>query len=99
MEGFIKGDVIVIPFPFSDLTRVKRRPALVIADLEGNDLILCQITSQSIRDRYAILIDESDFEPGRLGEEVMYDLTAYSQQIGTSFAIELVILNLKRLKR
>jgi len=66
MEGFIKGDLIVIPFPFSDLTRVKRRPALVIAELERNDLILCQITSQSIRDRYAILIDESDFETGTL---------------------------------
>jgi mRNA interferase MazF len=42
---FIKGDVVVIPFPFSDLTQSKRRPALVIAELEGDDLILCQITS------------------------------------------------------
>ena len=53
-------------FPFSDLTRAKRRPALVIAELEGNDLILCQITSQSIRDRYAVSIDEDDFETGTL---------------------------------
>ncbi|WP_459879843.1 hypothetical protein [Desulfothermus naphthae] len=41
MERFIKGDVIVIPFPFSDLTGRKRRPALVISNLEGQDLILC----------------------------------------------------------
>ena len=64
MERFVKGDVVVIPFPFSDLTRSKRRPALVVAELEGDDLILCQITSRSIRDRYADSIDESDFETG-----------------------------------
>jgi hypothetical protein len=29
MEKFVKGDVVVIPFPFSDLTASKRRPALV----------------------------------------------------------------------
>jgi mRNA interferase MazF len=66
MERFVKGDVVVVPFPFSDLSRAKRRPALVIAELEGDDLILCQITSRSIRDRYAVLIDENDFETGTL---------------------------------
>lgn len=44
MAGFIKGDIVIVPFPFSDLTQTKRRPALVIATLQGNDLILCQIT-------------------------------------------------------
>jgi mRNA interferase MazF len=39
MERFVKGDVVVVPFPFSDLTRAKRRPSLVIAELEGDDLI------------------------------------------------------------
>ncbi|MBL7081488.1 MAG: type II toxin-antitoxin system PemK/MazF family toxin [Candidatus Omnitrophica bacterium] len=66
MGSFVKGDVAVVPFPFSDLTRAKRRPALVIAELEGDDLILCQITSQSIKDRYAVSIDESDFKIGTL---------------------------------
>jgi len=66
MERFVKGDVVVVPFPFSDLTRAKRRSALVIAELEGDDLILCQITSQPIRDRYAVSIDKSDFETGTL---------------------------------
>jgi mRNA interferase MazF len=37
---FMKGDVVVVPFPFSDLTQAKRRPALVISALEGDDLIL-----------------------------------------------------------
>jgi mRNA interferase MazF len=63
---FVKGDVVVIPFPFSDLSQSKRRPALVVAPLEGNDAILCQITSKAIKDKYAISIDEADFESGSL---------------------------------
>jgi mRNA interferase MazF len=62
----MKGNVVVVPFPFSDLTQVRRRPAFVIASLEGDDVILCQITSQSVRDHYAIPIDDSDFETGSL---------------------------------
>ena len=69
MERFVKGDVVVVPFPFSDLTNAKRRPALVIAGLEGEDLILCQITSQSIRDKYAVSVDEFDFEKGNLKQK------------------------------
>jgi len=62
----MKGDVVIVPFPFSDLTRAKRRPALLIAELEGDDIILCQITSQEIKDRYAISLDENDFKTGGL---------------------------------
>ncbi len=46
------GEVVVLPFPQSDLRDGKRRPALVVADLKGDDLILCQITSQSRLDNY-----------------------------------------------
>ena len=66
MAKFVKGDVVVVPFPFSDLTQAKRRPALVISNLEGNDIILCQITSQAVKDNYAIPIDDKDFETGGL---------------------------------
>lgn len=66
MAKFVKGDVVVIPFPFSDLSQSKRRPALIIAPLEGNDVILCQITSKSIKDNYAISLDDTDFESGGL---------------------------------
>ncbi|MEN6379408.1 MAG: hypothetical protein ABFD15_07510 [Methanofastidiosum sp.] len=54
MGRFVKGDVVVVPFPFADLTDSKRRPALVIAGLIGNDILLCQITSQTINDNYQL---------------------------------------------
>ena len=66
MAKFMKGDVVVVPFPFSDLTQAKRRPALVVSTLEGDDLILCQITSQFVRDNYAVPLNDKDFETGGL---------------------------------
>ena len=37
MATLVRGDVVVVPFPFSDLSQAKRRPALVLAELEGDD--------------------------------------------------------------
>lgn len=45
MGKFVKGDIVIVPFPFSDLSSSKKRPAMVISDLKGDDIILCQITS------------------------------------------------------
>lgn len=40
------GTVILVPFPFSDLTQAKLRPAVVLAQADRGDWILCQITSK-----------------------------------------------------
>ncbi len=61
MEGFVKGEIVVLPFPFSDLSSSKNRPALVLADLRGEDIILCQITSQYVKDEYALALNNIDF--------------------------------------
>ncbi len=66
MAALIKGDVVVVPFPFSDLSQAKRRPALILASLPGNDLILCQITSQIYFDSFSIPLTDNDFETGAL---------------------------------
>src|SRR3989344_5969212 len=69
MERPVKGDIVVISFPFSDFTAGKRRPALVIASPKGNDSILCQITSKNIKDSVAIPIAQTDFSHGSLRTE------------------------------
>jgi len=66
MERFVKGDIVVIPFPFSDLSGNKRRPAIVLANLQGDDIILCQVTSQQSRDKYAIYLPLNKIEAGSL---------------------------------
>jgi len=62
----VVGEVVVLPFPQTNLKAGKRRPALVVADLVGDDLILCQITSQSRADTYSVPLLLADFEGGRL---------------------------------
>jgi mRNA interferase MazF len=66
LERFIKGDVVVIPFPFSNLTGAKRRPAFVVTDLPGDDIILCQITSAEKPDSFVLSLTNKDFVSGSL---------------------------------
>jgi len=46
MGGFVKGDIVKILFRFSDLRNARPRPGFVLADLNGEDVILCQITKK-----------------------------------------------------
>ncbi len=66
MGRFMKGEVVVAPFPFSDLSQAKRRPALVVAELTGDDVLLCQITSKTVADQYALPLEIADFASGEL---------------------------------
>lgn len=67
MGLFVKSQVVKVLFPFSDLSGSKKRPGLVVANLHGDDTLLCQITSQNDeQDPYAISLDSSDFEEGSL---------------------------------
>jgi mRNA interferase MazF len=62
----VAGEVVIIPFPRTDLKAGKRRPALVLVDLSGDDLILCQITSRARSDESSVPLDAADFERGQL---------------------------------
>lgn len=66
MERFVKGDVVVMPFPYTDLSTVKKRPALVIASLKGENIILAQITKVERTDEDIISLKKSDFSTGML---------------------------------
>lgn len=65
MGTFKKGSVVLIRFPFSDLSRQKLRPAVVIARVDHEDFILCQVTSRPYDSR-AIELADSDFAEGAL---------------------------------
>lgn len=66
MEKFTVGSVVLVSFPFSNLKGNKIRPALVLAQVEFNNLILCQITSRPYSSKTAIDIGQSDFIRGTL---------------------------------
>ncbi len=60
------GSIILIPFPFSDLSQSKLRPAVVLANAGKEDWILCQITSKSYADLQSIKLTDDDFANGSL---------------------------------
>ncbi len=66
MGTLAAGQVVVLPFPFSDLSRKKLRPALLLADAGRGDWIACQITSNPYADTQAITLTDSDFADGGL---------------------------------
>ena len=60
------GEVVLVPFPFSDLSQSKVRPAVCLADAGRGDWVLCQITSSPYGDPAAVPLDAADFTSGGL---------------------------------
>ena len=62
--------IILIPFPYTDLSGAKKRPALVISSSDFNnkndDVICCLITSNLEDKQHAIIIGNKDMENGLL---------------------------------
>src|SRR5438067_8807349 len=65
-----RGDIVLVPFPFTDLSSAKRRPALVVSpdwfNSSNQDLVLVAITSQIGDDPRSVLLDDADFVGGKL---------------------------------
>jgi mRNA interferase MazF len=65
-----RGDIVLVPFPFTDLSSSKRRPALIVSPDSFNaskqDVVLIAITSQIGSDPHAVLLDLGDFVGGKL---------------------------------
>jgi mRNA interferase MazF len=66
MGSFAAGSVVLVRFPFSDLSQFKLRPAVVLADCSRGDWLLCQITSNPYSDSQAVQLVDSDFRTGSL---------------------------------
>jgi len=67
--GLRVGLVVLVRFPFSDLSSSKLRPALVVASAGGTDWILCQITSNPYGDPTAVSLGQASFVEGGLSRE------------------------------
>ena len=66
MAALAPSVVVVVRFPFSDLSQTKLRPAVVLADAGRGDWILCQVTSNPYGDPHAVSLPHTRFASGSL---------------------------------
>jgi len=76
-----RGSLILVPFPFTDLSATKRRPALVISpdhfNEKGEDLILVAVTSKFPSDlsEIEVPLEKDDLKEGILPKRSIVRLT------------------------
>ncbi|KMT64722.1 type II toxin-antitoxin system PemK/MazF family toxin [Catenovulum maritimum] len=85
MEKLSVGHIVFVNFPFSDLTKSKLRPAVIVAQEESNDWVLCQITSKAYSDKNALVITDKELNQGEL------KLTSYIRPLKIFTANESII--------
>jgi mRNA interferase MazF len=78
MATFGRASVVLMNFPFSDLSQTKLRPAMILASASKEEWIVCQITSNSHIDDNAIEITDGDFVEGSLRQISYARLERYS---------------------
>lgn len=72
MGKLVKGAVVVVPFPFSDLSESKVRPAVVVGAAGMGDYILCMITKTAPISEEGVELTNDDFVSGGLVVEPSY---------------------------
>jgi mRNA interferase MazF len=87
------GAVVLVRFPFSDLSQTKLRPAVVLAAAGRGDWVLCQVTSKAYGDTRAIKLEDASFASGSL------HVTSYARP-GKLFTAnrDLILAEVARLK-
>ncbi len=99
MGSFAAGSVVLVRFPFSDLSQSKLRPAVVLADCGRADWLLCQITSNSYSDSRAIQLTDADFRTGSVRVVSYARPTKLFTAHQSLIAAEIAILHRTSLKR
>jgi mRNA interferase MazF len=65
-------EIVLVPFPYSDLSSTKRRPVLIVSNNLYNasfpDILVCVITSNLYKDDYSVELDNNDLDMGMLPE-------------------------------
>lgn len=68
--AFEQGDVVLLPFPFSDLSSAKQRPVLVLSRGSYNraspDFLVCAITSNLANAAHSVYVEDADMAEGTL---------------------------------
>ena len=66
--NYKQKEIVLVPFPFSDLTNIKKRPVLIVSNSEFNsrneDVVVCAITSAEYQDDYSLSINNNSLEYG-----------------------------------
>ncbi|MEE9186919.1 MAG: type II toxin-antitoxin system PemK/MazF family toxin [Bacteroidota bacterium] len=74
-----KFDIVLVRFPFSDLSKSKFRPALLVKTLPGANAIFCQITTKQRRIKtFEILLRREHCEG-----DIRFDSRAYVDMLFT----------------
>jgi len=65
-----QGEIVIVPFPFSDLSSIKQRPVLVLSKNIDNDtaedVITCGITSNMKDLKYSVFIENKNLIEGNI---------------------------------
>lgn len=70
---FEQKDIVLVPFPYTDLTYIKKRPVVIISNNSFNnkndDVLVAVITSKTFYDDFSVEIDNDSLEYGMLPEK------------------------------
>lgn len=71
--AYKQGEIVLVPFPYSDLSGSKKRPVLVVSNDFYNasfpDIVVAVITSKTTKpDAYSLTLESKDIEVGQLPE-------------------------------
>jgi mRNA interferase MazF len=73
MPSIQQKEIVLLPFPFSDLKCKKVRPALVISNNQFNkksdDCVMLPLTAVIKNEPYSVLIEQKDLSTGKLAKQ------------------------------
>lgn len=71
-QSYNQHEIVLVPFPYSDLSTAKKRPVLIVSNDVYNrqfeDVVVCVITSNRFSDGYSVPLENDDLEMGVLPE-------------------------------
>jgi len=76
---YLKYGLVLANFPFTDLSKSKKRPCLVIKDLEGRNVIVCQLTTK----RHSLTKYEIALKRNHCNGDIRFDSFIYVDLIVT----------------